>query len=132
MDDRYQNGKEVIEAWNDIFGSLTTEPCRQLVVSLLDVPADQSVPLPESAVNPNVPQHPEVLQQKLYHRHLPKLAEKGFIEWEREPFQASRGPKFEQVAIVFKALHSSALDLPDSVVIGCQRLEEERQKSLDH
>lgn len=55
------------------------------------------------------------------------LADMGFVEWETEPFVASRGPQFEQVAVVFEALQSSATDLPDELVVGCQRLEQERQ-----
>nr|WP_241154961.1 hypothetical protein [Halorubrum sp. CSM-61] len=53
-----------------------------------------------------------------------------FVEWERDPLVASRGRRFDEVAVVFEALHSSASAIPDSLVIGCQRLEEERQTNL--
>jgi hypothetical protein len=33
----------------------------------------------------------------LYHRHLPKLAEMGVIEWDRETHWVTRGPEYEQV-----------------------------------
>ncbi|AJF26170.1 DUF7344 domain-containing protein [Haloarcula sp. KBTZ06] len=33
----------------------------------------------------------------LYHRHLPKLAEIGLIEWDRETHWVTRGPEYEQV-----------------------------------
>lgn len=127
---RYRNGKRVIEHWNDVFEALSAEPRRQIVVSLLDAPPSESVPLPESAVNPNVPPDPEKLRRELHHHHLPKLADLGFVAWEQDPLVASRGPRFDEAAVVFEALQSIAIELPDSLVVGCQRLERERQDSF--
>ncbi|MFP8955266.1 hypothetical protein ACLI4Y_00955 [Natrialbaceae archaeon A-CW3] len=110
---------------------MATEPRRQIVVSLLDAPAGQRVPLPESAINPNVPADPETIRHELHHRHLPMLADHGFIEWESNPFVATRGPRFEEVAVVMKAIHDAASDVPDSLVVGCQRLEQERQAGFE-
>ena len=124
---RFENGKRVIRGWNAVFKALSAEPRRQLVVSLLDSPADRSVPLPESAANPNVPPNPDDLRRELFHRHLPMLADMGVVEWELEPFVASRGPRFNEVAVVFDALQAEATDIPDSLVLGCQRLERERE-----
>lgn len=131
METRRSNGKEVIDNWDSVFKALSAEPRRQLIVSLLDAPPDESVPLPESAVNPNVPPNAKTLRQQLHHVHLPMLADMGFVGWEKEPFVASRGPQFEEVAVVFDALQAEATSIPDSLVIGCQRLEEERQGSID-
>ncbi len=88
-----------------------------------------AVPLPESAVNPNAPADPEALKVELYHRHLPMLADREFVEWDTGPLVAERGPRFEEVAAVFEAVHTSAERLPDSLVVGCQRLERERHLS---
>lgn len=128
---RYENGERIIENWNTVFTALSSEPRRQLIVSLSDVLSDQSVPLPESAIMPNVPPNPELLRRELNHVHLPMLADMGFITWETEPLTASRGPRFDEIAVVFDALHESATDIPDSLVVGCQRLEEERQHRGD-
>ncbi|AXR77066.1 hypothetical protein [Natrarchaeobaculum sulfurireducens] len=124
---RYENGTDVIERWDRVFEAVAAEPRRQLIVSLLDREPDQSVRLPESAVNPNVPIAPERLERELKHCHLPLLADGGYIEWESDPFVASRGSRFEEVAVVFETLHSFAADVPDQLVLGCQRLERERQ-----
>ncbi|SDR01536.1 hypothetical protein [Natronobacterium texcoconense] len=131
LDVRVENGQRVIEKWDSVFEAVSAEPRRQLVFSLLDAPPNQSVPLPESAANPNVPIDADRLRQELYHRHLPMLADMGFIEWEREPLSASRGPNFEEVGIVFDALHSAVGDIPDSLVVGCQRLERKRQENIE-
>lgn len=123
----FDNGWRAIRRWNTVFEAVSAEPRRQLIVSLLDAGPDESVPLPESAINPNVPVDTEELRLTLHHNHLPKLTESEFVEWESDPLRAFRGPKFDEVAIVFQALHQSAQRIPDSLVIGCQRLEEERQ-----
>jgi len=97
----------------------------------LDAPPDQPVPLPESAAMPNCPPDPDVLCVELYHAHLPMLAEMGFITWETDPLVASRGPQFDEVAVVLDALHSMAASIPDSLVVGCQRLVQEQQDNID-
>lgn len=122
------NGEQLSRSWNRVFRALSAEPRRQLIVSLLDADPGDSVPLPESAVMPNVPPDPQELSVELHHQHLPMLAELGFITWETEPLLASRGPQFEQAAAVFDALHAEAARLPETLVIGCQRLEEEREQ----
>lgn len=126
-----ENGEQVSENWDTVFKSLLAEPRRQLIVSLIDAGPDQSVPLPESAMMPNVPPDPDELRQELYHAHLPMLADMGFITWETEPLIASRGPRFDEVAVVFEALYAEASRIPDSLILGCQRLEEEQQDKID-
>ncbi|RKS83900.1 hypothetical protein BDK61_3297 [Haloarcula quadrata] len=128
---RYQNGKQVIRRWDEVFKAVAVEPRRQLIVALLDAHPDETVPLPESAINPNVPQDLEVLRQELYHCHLPMLSDHEFITWESEPLVAGRGPRFDEVGVVIDSLQSNATGVPDSLVFGCQRLERERQERFD-
>jgi hypothetical protein len=94
---------------------------------LLDAEPGGSVPLPEAAMNPNVPVEFDELRTELHHVHLPMLAALEFVEWETDPLCAFRGPRFEEVAVVFDSLQSMADRIPDSLVIGCQQLEAERQ-----
>ncbi|MHC3436653.1 hypothetical protein ACYJ1Y_00810 [Natrialbaceae archaeon A-gly3] len=126
--ERFQNGKRVIDRWNQVFEALTAEPRRQLIVSLLDAPDDESVSLPEAAASPTVPPEPDPLRIQLRHRHLPMLEDAGFVRWDEEPFQASRGPRFEEAAVVFETLHDNAAAIPDQLVRGCRRLEDERHE----
>jgi len=120
------DGAQVIERWDQVFRVVSAEPRRQLIVALLDEPFG-SVPLPESAINPAVPVDRDHLRQTLYHCHLPLLEQYEFVRWDTDPLAASRGPRFEEVAVVFESLHAAADALPDSLVFGCQRLEAERQ-----
>jgi hypothetical protein len=124
-------GRRVVERWNEVFRALSAEPRRQLIVALLDVTAGEPVPLPESAINPNVPVDEPHLRSELRHCHLPMLADCGYVEWHRDPLEAVRGRRFEEVAVVFDALYASAPTIPDPLVFGCQRLESERAARLD-
>lgn len=131
VETRISNGQRVIDRWNEVFTALSAEPRRQIVVSLLDNSPEYAAPLPESAINPNVPADAETVRRELHHCHLPLLAEMGFVEWENEPLVATRGPRFEEVSVVFEALHDGAREIPDPLVVGCQRLEQEQQFSAD-
>ena len=126
---RFQNGEQVIEKWNRVFRALSAEPRRQLLVALLDTAPEQSISLPESAINPTVPHSPNSLRSELAHSHLPLLEEMGFIEWESTPLVAFRGPRFREVAVVLELLHSNVDQVPEALVTGCKRLEEERHFS---
>lgn len=124
---RFENGRRVIERWDRVFRAVSAEPRRQVVIALLDAPQGQSVSLPESAMSPTVPVDPDALREALVHKHLPMLADPGFVEWSADPLDAVRGPRFEEVAVVFEALYSQAAEIPDPLVEGCQRLVWERQ-----
>ncbi|ADD04934.1 HTH domain protein [Natrialba magadii ATCC 43099] len=124
---RFDNGKRVVKRWDQVFTAVAAEPRRQVIIALLDQGPDQSVALPAAAINPNVPVDPTTLRQQLVHKHLPLLADLGFVEWESDPLRAVRGDRFDEVAVVFTTLHEAASDVPDSLVVGCQRLEYERQ-----
>ncbi|OIB58372.1 hypothetical protein [Natrialba sp. SSL1] len=124
---RFDNGKRVIKRWDQVFTATSADPRRQIIISLMDREPDQSVALPAAASNPNVPMDSTTLRQQLVHNHLPLLDDLGFVEWETDPLRAIRGDRFDEVAVVFTALHETAAELPDSLVVGCQRLECEQQ-----
>lgn len=125
--DQRHDGERVIERWDLAFRALSAEPRRQLIVSLMDAPAERRVSLPEAAMSPTVPPDPATLRRNLRHRHLPLLDDHGYVRWEQDRFRAQRGPRFEEVAVVLDALQSRAETIPDQLVSGCQRLEHERR-----
>jgi len=47
--------------------------------------------------------HPESI--KLYHVHLPKLADHGYVDWNREAQTVARGPQFENIVPLLTALN---------------------------
>ena len=129
MEKLHPDGRQVIERWDRVFDGTSAEPRRQLIVALMDNPPNKSVALPESAINPNVSQDMERLRTQLIHSHLPKLEQLGYIEWDTAPFAATRGQRFDEIAVIFEALHSFAADIPDPLVVGCRRLETEREEN---
>lgn len=122
-----KRGQRVVTRWDAVFETLSDEPRRQVVASLLEVTAGNGVALPTAATNPNLQLDSETQRVELHHQHLPEMAERGYIEWETDPFVAYRGPDFEEVATVVKTLQTAADRMPDSLVEGCQQLESRRQ-----
>lgn len=49
----------------------------------------------------------------LRHTHLPKLADSGFIEWDRESGTITRGPRYNQIAPLVELMIAHEDELPD-------------------
>ena len=112
-----------VRKWNDVFTAISAEPRRQLVASLLDQPSAQSVSLPDGATPAMSSGDRDTLRRELHHCHLPLLADMGFIQWDTDPLVASRGPRFEDVAVVYKSLRANATSIPESLLEGSHWLE---------
>ena len=50
----------------------------------------------------------------------PKLAEAGYVGWEREPFEVWRGPHFEEPALIVGSVLDSVDEIPRSLVDNCK------------
>lgn len=46
----------------------------------------------------------------LYHQHLPRLADMGLIEWDRETHQVRRGPGYDRIRPLLDYLHDYQAD----------------------
>lgn len=53
------------------------------------------------------------LEISIIHNHLPTLSEMGFIEWDRETNEISKGPKWDEIAPVLTLIHEHRDELPD-------------------
>lgn len=51
---------------------------------------------------------------ELYHVHLPKLAEAGYIDWDRNAGTVRRGPKYEEIRPTVDLLLDHEAELPGS------------------
>lgn len=112
-----------VERWNTIFQILSAPPRRQLIDSLLHAGPHEMVPLPSAANPPNDPRPDRQLHVNLIHDHLPRLANAGYVDWDQHPFQAQRGPEFEEIGSVLTALQSFQ-DYPLQLQEACHRLPE--------
>lgn len=48
----------------------------------------------------------------MHHQHLPKLAEYGFIEWDRDSHEVHKGPQFQEIRPLLKLLDAHGDELP--------------------
>lgn len=55
----------------------------------------------------------DVTQVSLHHVHLPKLADMGFIQWDRESGDISRGSKWEDIAPLLRLMKNHQNELPE-------------------
>lgn len=120
---RKRESRKVVRRWDRIFEVLAAEPRRQLALALAAAPEDETVGLPGAASNPRLDPDPSRLTVELHHRHLPILAESEYVEWQRSPFVARRGPRFDELEAVLESLHDNVDKMPDLLVDGCQLLE---------
>lgn len=60
----------------------------------------------------------DATRASLYHVHLPKLAEAGFIRWDRESGEISKGPEWEEIAPLLKLMDDHPDGLPDGWLSG--------------
>jgi hypothetical protein len=120
----HEDTPAVVERWDQFMRQLSAQPRRQIIVSLMEAPRDSALPLPEAAVGDaetaaldgdGVERWTTILQ----HRHLPALAEAGYVRWSRDPFRVRRGPRFEEPAAVMRVLLSAEDRLPSTLVSGC-------------
>ena len=55
---------------------------------------------------------PETVGIELTHTHLPKLDDAGYIDWDRETREISKGPRFEEIEPFLELLENHADELP--------------------
>jgi hypothetical protein len=112
------------ERWDQLYAAMSAEPRRMVLLSLLDAAPGEQLPLPEAAESPNQSMDAETLTIHLLHHHLPKLAEPGYVRWERDPLRVRRGPHFDEAALVVETLMDSIDEMPPSLANNCRILKE--------
>lgn len=70
---------------------------RQVLAALLETPTLSTPSLEGTLEDSDAP-------ISLYHMHLPKLADGGYIEWNQDSGQVARGPQFDTIAPLLAAL----------------------------
>lgn len=101
--------------WDRCLSLLSAQPRRNIVLSLMETPPQQRVSLPDAALTADRSEKRDGFILELEHDHLPKLANVDYIRWERDPFCARRGTRFEEPAGMMRVLLSSKNKLPPSL-----------------
>jgi hypothetical protein len=84
---------------------------RELLLALLiENPQDDDDCDPLDIIDP--PDEPEVLEVELFHKHLPKLEQLGYIEWNRETGEIAKGPDWDDVEPVLTLIADHRDELP--------------------
>jgi len=127
----YYNGEDMtaMDRWDRLLKAMGAEPRRLIAVSLVDVPEERRLPLPNAATSATLAIDPEELAVQLHHHHLPLLEDAGYIKWEDDPFCVQRGPNFEEAEAFVRMVFSAADELPEKLIDGCAKLETITEKS---
>lgn len=97
---------------DDLFVALSNSYRRQLLVALLEHnPQDDYDRDPLNIVSEDV--EPEVLELSLYHRHLPKLEQMGFVTWDRETNEIRKGPDWNEIEPLLTLMYDHRDELPE-------------------
>lgn len=98
----------------DMFGALSDPYRRQLLIALLDHnPQDDHDSDPLNVFS-EADEVADTLEIELVHTHLPKLEAEGFIEWDQETGNISKGPNWHTIEPILQILHDHRDELPDN------------------
>ena len=98
--------------WETILVTLASEYRRRALVALLERgPQGEDVGVPEDVHVGD--EELEVLRIELYHVHLPRLREAGFIRWDSSAHEIRPGPRFEEIRPLLELIEDHRDELPD-------------------
>lgn len=97
--------------FDDALDALADVQRRKLLLSLLDHNPQDDAPVMMGGSESEI----EALQSltTMNHVHLPKLVEYGFIEWDKEANEVSKGPNFVEIRPLLELLDDHAEELPE-------------------
>jgi len=96
-------------ALDDAFDALGNRHRRRLVLALLErTPQSDGVEVGEDESGDAVRR-----ATVMYHTHLPKLEAGGYVDWDEEAHEVTRGAQFEELRPILELLDAHADDLPD-------------------
>lgn len=87
---------------DDVMEALRHEHRRRLLIDLMERDPETGLPIKERDVLTE--QESTSYDIELHHVHLPRLKDKGFIEWDRDAATITRGPAFDEVRTVLQPL----------------------------
>ena len=92
------------------FDAMTHPLRRRLLVRLLEHNPQKGDVDPSSLHEGEQPV--EVLEAEMFHTHLPKLEDAGFIVWHQDTNEVVKGPRFEEIRPLLELIDAHADVLP--------------------
>lgn len=93
------------------FSALADSRRRRILLQLLEHGPDEDVPVPDGVEFEAEPG--ETLELAMYHRHLPRLAESGYVAWDPDNSTVRQGPNFGEIRPLLEILDRHGNELPD-------------------
>jgi len=103
--------------WGAIFRALSSAHRRRLLASLLDRDGRQDALYVPEAVHLRGGTT-DGCDLELYHTHLPKLDDWGYVRWDEEADEVARGPRFEEIRPLLELVQSHRDELPDGWLLS--------------
>lgn len=101
------------DSLSELFEILSHEHRRRVLVAVAQAnPRDEDELTSESIADGAADKTLAVLQQELYHIHLPKLNDAGFINWNHDAGTITRGPRFAEVEPLLRLMPEHQDDAP--------------------
>mgnify|MGYP006284205623 FL=1 len=103
-------------ALSEPFGVLSHEYRRRILMTVRRYnPQDEDHITSEAFADENAQDDNEFkhVKVRLYHVHLPKLADAGFIDRDPDSGIITRGPRFEKIDPLLRSMHDHQDELPD-------------------
>jgi len=102
-----------IEPIDKALEALSNRYRRHLLVALLKHnPQDDDDVDPLNSTTPSGSDLDD-LQMKLFHTHLPKLDEMGYIEWDQARNEIRTGPNWQEIAPLLRLIDDHRDELPE-------------------
>lgn len=99
--------------WENHLSALADPYRRQLLVALLErSPQDDGDIDPLNAIT-YTDTKTETLRTELVHSHLPKLANLGYIDWDRDRGKLNTGSNWDEIVPLLRLIHGHQDELPD-------------------
>jgi predicted transcriptional regulator len=97
-------------SFDDMVDALADVQRRKLLVALLEHNPQDDAPvvIADSDSEADAVERLVTMQ----HVHLPKLADYGFIEWNEETHEVTKGPKFDEIRPLLELLDDHEDELP--------------------
>ena len=104
------NGLQEIASFDGMLNALSNVQRRKLLVALLEHNPQEVSPVVIIDDDSEQTAHEQIVEMN--HVHLPKLADYGFIEWDRENEKVSKGPAFDEIRPLVELLDNHQGELP--------------------